>query len=122
MPLPGYVLKGASAGSCTICLVRRLCQLGFTLLLMAVFLTPLAELFDTWDPAGLADDTEFRILVLVFALSLILAVCALLVRYALQALRGSPVHHILPERLQPEGWATLVSLFSPPLLPVPLRI
>jgi hypothetical protein len=62
--------------------MKRLCQLGISLILLATFVAPLAELFDTWDTAGLANDTEFATLVLVFAFGLILAVCVLLVQLA----------------------------------------
>ncbi|MEO8735004.1 MAG: hypothetical protein ABI380_00545 [Edaphobacter sp.] len=58
--------------------VRRLLQLGFVLLVMATFFTPLAEFFDRWDAPGLNNDTEFAIFALVFLLCLVLLVCKLI--------------------------------------------
>lgn len=100
--------------------VRRLCQFGFTLLLLAVFVTPIAELFDTWDAAGLADDTEFRLLVIVLVLSLILAVCALLVKRALQQSPSSALLFHPPDRLNATEPAHTICLFgsAPPLNPL----
>ncbi|HKO20905.1 MAG TPA: hypothetical protein VJU82_18680 [Acidobacteriaceae bacterium] len=102
--------------------MRRLCQFGFTLLLLAVFLTPLAELFDTWDAAGLADDTEFRLLVIVLVLGLILAVCALLVKHVLQQSPSSALLFHPPHRLKATERAREVQLFGSPPPLTPLRI
>jgi hypothetical protein len=57
--------------------VRRLLQLGLVLLLMATFLTPITELFDRWDAAGLGNDTEFPLFLFVLFICLVLLVAKL---------------------------------------------
>ena len=58
--------------------MRRLIQFGTFLFLLVMFLAPICEFFDSWDPPGLSDDTEFAVFALAFALCLVLVVCMLL--------------------------------------------
>lgn len=57
--------------------MRRIAQLGILLFLLVMLLAPVAEFFDSWDPAGLSNDTEFGVFALAFAVCLALAVCLL---------------------------------------------
>ena len=64
--------------------MRRLVQLATVLLFAAALLTPIAEYFDRWDSAGLANDTEFAIFAFVLTLTFVLVVCALVAEVALR--------------------------------------
>lgn len=48
------------------------------LLLITGLVSPVAELFDRWDPPGLGNDTELPVFALVLLLSLVLLVCRLM--------------------------------------------
>ncbi len=86
------------------------------MLLLASVLTPLCELFDTWDAPGPAGDTETMVLGFVLMLCLVLVVCKLLAclraLIGLIRLSGSPPVLRLLRTL--EAAATLI-------LPVPLH-
>jgi hypothetical protein len=92
------------------------------MLLLAVFVTPIAEFFDRWDPPGPSNDTEMAIFGLIFALCLVLLVCKLtaslvgiidLISTPLPRLsRGSPLGEV----------RAVATLFVPRLSPPPLRI
>lgn len=51
-------------------------------LLITGLVSPIAELFDHWDPPGLGNDTEMPLFAFVLMLSLILLVCRLLASVA----------------------------------------
>jgi hypothetical protein len=70
-----------------------LLQLGLILLLMATFLTPIAELFDRWDAAGLGNDTEFPLFLFVLFICLVLLVAKLI---SLRALTLQFVSRLAP--------------------------
>lgn len=101
--------------------VRRLLQLGTVMLLLAVFM-PIEEVFDQWDTPGLANDTEFAVFTIVFALCLVLLVSTLiaggLLRFGLICLRSfqcqEKARNIEPA--ETSVWAV------PPLSLGPLRI
>ena len=63
--------------------MRRLLQFGTVLLMIAAFIVPLLELFDTWDGPGLANDTEYAVFAFVFGICLVLLVCKRLASLAL---------------------------------------
>jgi hypothetical protein len=73
--------------------MRRLLQIGTYLFLLVICITPLSELCDRWDPPGLANDAEFSVFALAFALCLVLilmrlvSVAALRINLAMQQLR-----------------------------------
>jgi len=64
--------------------MKRLLQLATAVLLLAGFVAPIIEFFDYWDEEGLADDTEFGVFALVFALCLVLWVSELISTTMLQ--------------------------------------
>lgn len=68
-------------------------QLGLVLLLMATFLTPIAELFDRWDAPGLGNDTEFPLFLFVLFICLVLLVAKLI---SLRALTLRFVSRLMP--------------------------
>jgi len=102
--------------------MRRMLQIGTWVLLLVMFLSPLAECFDRWDAPGISNDTEFAVFTLIFALCLVLVVCVLLAARSLLHRLGLE-HTILQpsnERL-PIGARLRISIFIPPRL-LPLRI
>jgi hypothetical protein len=102
--------------------MKRLCQLGMFLLLLATFLMPLAELFDSWDTAGIANDTEFATLMLVLTFALILAVCAMVVQFAFLIRLASSLMPDGPDQPSRHGRTDWFTPVLPPLLLTPLRI
>ena len=60
--------------------MRRILQFSTVVLILTVFITPISEAFDRWDPAGLGSDTEFAVFAFVFSLVLVLAVSQLIAR------------------------------------------
>ena len=62
--------------------MRRIFQIGTLLLLIAVFLAPMLELFDRWDAPGPGNDTEMAVFCIVLLLCLLLAACTLIRRLA----------------------------------------
>ena len=58
--------------------MRRILQFSTLVLILTVFLTPISEAFDRWDPAGLGHDTEFAVFAFVFSLTLVLIVSELI--------------------------------------------
>ena len=56
--------------------MRRLLQFSTVILVVGAFV-PLLELFDSWDAAGLSNDTEFAVYSLIFAFCLVVLVCKL---------------------------------------------
>lgn len=88
---------------------------------MAVILTPLAEIFDRWDTAGLDNDTEFAVFAFVFALCLVLLICRLI---SSLARFGHRVR--LPEGISPgKALANVLRVFGDSIMPhasPPLRI
>jgi hypothetical protein len=92
------------------------------MLLLAAFVTPIAEFFDRWDPPGLGNDTEMAVFGLIFALCLVLLVCKLTASLVgiigLISLPQPP-----PSRGSPLGKIRTISTrFIPSLSPPPLRI
>ena len=92
------------------------------MLLLAAFVTPIAELFDRWDPPGPSNDTEMAVFGLVFALCLVLLVCKLMASLvSIIGLVSLPLPRL--SRGSPLGEVRAVStFFVPPLSPPPLRI
>jgi hypothetical protein len=64
--------------------MRRLLQFATIVLLSAGFIAPFVEVFDTWDPQGLGDDTEFGVFALILVLTFLLCVCELISAAALR--------------------------------------
>ncbi len=58
--------------------MRRIYQIGTLFLLLSLFLAPVFECFDRWDPPGLGNDTEMAAFGLILLLCLLLAVCKLI--------------------------------------------
>lgn len=102
--------------------MQRLLQVGTLLLLVVTFLAPLLECFDRWDAPGLANDTEFGFFALIFALCLVLLVCALLAArsllVSLAAMRSFLSAACWPSLLAPAGRPMLI----PPRVNAPLLI
>jgi hypothetical protein len=102
--------------------MRRLLQIGTMLLLLVSFAVPLAEYFDRWDPAGVADDTEFAVFAFVLAVCLILLVCQL-VALALLLMRFVWLRHLVrASDSVVDAGRRVVACFVPPLCSPPLRI
>lgn len=57
--------------------MQRILQLSTLVLILTVFITPVSEAFDHWDPPGLGHDTELAIFAFVFSLALVLIVSQL---------------------------------------------
>jgi hypothetical protein len=102
--------------------VRRLLQFGTLMLLVASFVTPIAEFFDRWDPPGPGNDTEMAVFALVFSLCLVLLVCKLTA--SLVSIIGliSIPHPALSCSSPQEEIHAVSTLFVPSLSPPPLRI
>jgi hypothetical protein len=73
--------------------VRCVLQIGLVLLLMATFLTPIAEFFDRWDAPGLSNDTEYPLFLFVLFICLVLIVAKLV---SLRALTRHFVSRLVP--------------------------
>ena len=58
--------------------MRRIFQIGVSMLLLCVVIAPVLEFFDHWDKPGVGADTEFALFALVLLVCLLLAVCKLL--------------------------------------------
>ncbi|GAC1362287.1 MAG: hypothetical protein NVSMB3_10500 [Acidobacteriaceae bacterium] len=101
--------------------MRRLIQIGVSLLFIVAFITPLAEIFDRWDPPGLDNDTEFALFAIVFALCLILLVCKLISSLAAMAYRVA-----LPDSPPPpaasRAFSNVFDIIVPAHSSPPLRI
>ncbi len=96
-------------------------QLGFLLMMVVTFVTPLAECFDRWDAPGLGNDTEFALFLVVFLLCLVLVVAMLV---ALRALERQSVLRLLLMRAK-SFITRLVRVLSLAIVPhdsPPLRI
>jgi hypothetical protein len=92
------------------------------MLLVASFVTPIAEFFDRWDPPGPGNDTEMALFALVFSLCLVLLVCKL--KASLVSIIGLiSIPHLGLSCGPPQGEIRAVStLFVLSLSPPPLRI
>lgn len=101
--------------------MSRLLQFSAIILLIGAFV-PLLEFFDTWDAAGLSNDTEFAVYSLIFALCLVVLVCSLV---SLSALKIQFATTRVP-RIDQRGRsldADYIGIFAvPPLIVPPLRI
>ncbi len=62
--------------------MRRILQFSSAVLILTVFLAPISEAFDRWDPAGLGHDTEFAVFAFVFSMALVLLVSKLMAMLA----------------------------------------
>ena len=102
--------------------MRRLLQLGTVLLLIAAFIVPLFELFDTWDGPGLSNDTEYTVYAFVFGICLVLLVCKLLSSQALthRFISGRVCTDESEARVVVAGCGFVFSV--PPPFVLPLRI
>jgi hypothetical protein len=97
-------------------------QLGTFILMLAVFVVPLAEFFDHWDPSGFSNDTEFTVLSLIFTLCLVLIVCKLISAVALLVTLTLLRHLRQPERSRQLRADCALGIFALPLHSPPLRI
>jgi hypothetical protein len=102
--------------------MKRLSQFGILLLLIATIVAPIAELLDSWDAAGLCNDTEFGALVLVFTLAFVLVVCMLIAKLAFLAAMPSVLRLRPPEETAHAQRFSLLTLLMPPRLTTPLLI
>ena len=89
-------------------------------LLLAGLIAPIVELFDTWDPEGLENDTEFGVFALIFVLCLALLVCRLISSAALKF--SLMACGVLGDERREDGTATHSFFFVIPLYSPPLRI
>jgi hypothetical protein len=102
--------------------MKRLFQIGVWLMMLVTLLAPLEEYFDHWDAPGIANDTEFALVVLILSLCLILLLSRLISALALLIrLVSAP---FLPQNHQPQSAKSsrTFSLLLPPLALPPLRI
>jgi len=98
-----------------------LLQIGVVLLLVAAFLTPVAELLDRWDTAGLGNDTELPLFLLVLLLCLTLLVARLVSMFALQLRFASWIVPLPVVVFAASDSSALPEVLLPPLSS-PLRI
>jgi hypothetical protein len=102
--------------------MRRLLQFGTLMLLLAAFVTPVMELFDSWDPPGPNNDTELAVFGLILGLCLVLLVCKLV------AYLAGRVFIVSTHQPRPDRTTTVRDLQAPhrilvpSLSPPPLRI
>jgi len=90
-------------------------------LLLAGLVAPIVELFDFWDPEGLADDTEFGVFALLFIVCLVLVVSKLVSSAALVfSFREREIFHGEEEELAEPAHGFIFVI--PPLFSLPLRI
>jgi hypothetical protein len=102
--------------------MRRLLQLGLFLFTAVLFLAPLAECFDSWDPPGISNDSEFALFVLVFTLCLVLLVSKLISDLATRvSLIWLANYHQFAHAKAAEAGLSFTN-FIPPLPSPPLRI
>jgi len=102
--------------------MRRLLQFGTLLFALVTVLTPLMEYFDRWDSAGIGNDTEFAVFLLIFALCLVLVVSKLISALAL-AVNLVPLFHFqLSDELRAVEVNGSPEIFIPPHSSLPLRI
>lgn len=91
-------------------------------LLLAGLVAPIVELFDFWDPEGLADDTEFGVFAHLFIVCLVLVVSKLVSSAALVfSFREREIFHGEEEEELAESARGFIFVV-PPLLSLPLRI
>lgn len=91
------------------------------MLLLAAFLTPVAEFFDQWDPPGPSNDTEMAIFGFIFALCLVLLVCKLTAALA-TIISLMLMQHLRQNLGSPLGEAHAFSNCITPQTSPPLRI
>jgi hypothetical protein len=101
--------------------MKRLFQFGAILMLAGAFY-PLLELFDRWDAPGLANDTEFKVYALLFALCLVVLLCKLISSGALRFDFISRRVFLCGTRIQPVEAGHTFIFDVPPLFILPLRI
>lgn len=102
--------------------LTKVLQLANLFLLVAIFVTPISEYFDRWDPPGLSHDTEFRVFVLVLTLVFVLVVCRLIASLALRLRQLATKLLQPPDDLAGTQHDIIVAIFIPPRLATPLRI
>lgn len=101
--------------------MKRLFQFGAILMLIGAFY-PLLELFDRWDAPGLANDTEFKVYALLFALCLVVLLCKLISSGALRFDFISWRVFLCDTRIRPVEAGHTFIFAVPPLFILPLRI
>lgn len=101
--------------------MKRLFQFGAILMLIGAFY-PLLELFDRWDAPGLANDTEFKVYALLFALCLVVLLCKLISSGALRFDFISWRVFLCDTRIRPVKVGHTFIFAVPPLFILPLRI
>ncbi|MCU1223261.1 MAG: hypothetical protein JWQ42_1354 [Edaphobacter sp.] len=97
-------------------------QVGTFLFVLVTFLAPLMECFDRWDAPGLANDTEFGLFTLIFALCLVLLVCMLMAARSMLVKFASIRSFFFDHCWLPIMSALCTSLLIPPRINSPLRI
>lgn len=101
--------------------MKRLFQFGVIIMAIGA-IYPLLEIFDSWDPPGLSNDTELSVYALLFAVCLGLLICKLISSGALNS--GIFFWRILvgdnSVRPVPSGHRSIFAV--PPLCLCPLRI
>ena len=101
--------------------MKRLFQFGAILMLIGAFY-PLLELFDRWDAPGLANDTEFKVYALLFAVCLVILLCKLISAGALRFDFAFWQVFLYGESAKPVEAGHTFIFAVPPLFVLPLRI
>jgi hypothetical protein len=101
--------------------MKRLFQFGAILMLIGAFY-PLLELFDRWDAPGLANDTEFKVYALLFAVCLVILLCKLISSGALRFDFVFWQVFLYDESARPVETGHTFIFAVPPLFVLPLRI
>lgn len=83
---------------------------------------PLLELFDRWDAPGLANDTEFKVYALLFAVCLVILLCKLISSGVLRFGFVSSRVFLCDTRIRPVEAGHTFIFVIPPLFVLPLRI